>query len=276
VFGTVTTQGTLTTATASTIGGDVAALGNVTINDSGTAVGGNLSAGGIGAATANVTMTGCINGAVQASGTITGPAPAGCPTNWVAHSPPVPPPVEALPTFTYNTANYSPAPTNYGTPALFALAFPGIRSTMHGTYHVTCAAPCITSNTLSSAITLTGDTTIVTEAPLTIDAGITNGAAGNVNLTIISTATSTPAITFTKNNTNLSTNIHMLLYANNGSVQFTKVKNFSGAVYAKSIAWDDQFTLTWTPITAPGFAWSAAAGGHSIVVTRDFKEVAFS
>jgi hypothetical protein len=275
VFGPVTAQGAVTTSTSSTIGGDLTALGNITVNDSGTTVQGNAFAGGVGSPTANITMTGCVKGTAQASGTVTGTPPAGCPTNWVASSPPVPPTAEALPTFTWNPADYASS-FSWATPASFTTYWTLHRLAFSGVHKVTCASPCLSSITLNAATILSGDTTIITDSPITIDAGITNSTGGTVNLTIISTSANSPAVYLTNNVSTLANSIHVLLYANNGPIQFRNVKNFSGSVYGKSIVLDLQFTLTWTAMNVPGFTWPVAAGGHSVVVTRDFKEVPFS
>jgi hypothetical protein len=193
----------------------------------------------------------------------------------VANSPPVPPTAEALPTFTWNPANYASSLT-WASPAAFNLNWSLHRLAFSGVHKVTCASPCVSTVLLNAATTLSGDTTIITDSPVTIDAGVTNSTGGTINLTIISTSSTSPAVYFTNNVSTLANSIHVLLYANNGPIQFRNVKNFSGSVYGKSIILDQQFTLTWTATSAPGFTWAVAAGGHSVVVTRDFKEVVFS
>jgi hypothetical protein len=39
---------------------------------------------------------------------------------------------------------------------------------------------------------------------------------------------------------------------------------------------DNQFTLTWVPLSFPGFAWNLASSSHFQIVSRNFKEVPFS
>jgi len=278
VFGRITSQGTVATGNTSTVGGDISALGNVTIADSGTTVSGNVYAGGVGYANANVTMSGCVMGTVQASGTITGSSPAGCAVNWAQHSPPVAPRVESLPTFTWNPANYA-ASTTFATATAWNNYFNGSaiplvlahKGALAGVFKVTCSGSTITL----TAFTMSGDVTLVTDCPVVINGGISNSSGTTANLIIISSTATSPAVSLTSSVSTVANSVHLLLYANNASIQFTNLKNFSGAVYGKSITLDQQFTLTWVPMTPPGFTWTSSANGRYVIVTRDFKEVSF-
>jgi len=274
IFGNITSLGSVTTANDSTVGGDIAALGNITIDNSGTTVTGNAAAGGQGYPIKNVTMTGCVKGSVQASGTISGSPPNGCPRNWAQNSPPVAPKAETLPTFVWDPANY-PASTTWASPAAFKTYWTANKDSFSGVHRVLCASPCGTTLVLDAKWTMAGDVTIVSDAPVTIDRDIINGTAGTLTLAIISTSSANPAIYLSNNVSTLSSSIHTLFYANNGSVQTKNLKNFTGSIYSKSIVLDNQFTLNWVPIALPGFTWNLASSTHFQIVSRDFKEVPF-
>jgi hypothetical protein len=203
IFGNVTSLGSVTTANNSTIGGDIAARGNITVNNSATTVQGNAYAGGSGYPSANVSMTGCVKGIVQASGTITGSPPNGCPQNWTPNSPPVAPKSETLPTFTWNPANYVSS-TTWSSPAAFVSYWSANKNAFEGVHRVLCANPCTTSVTLNSKWTMSGDVTIVADSPIVLDRDISNGTGSTLNLGVFSMSSATPAVDLTNNVTTLS------------------------------------------------------------------------
>src|SRR5581483_10294453 len=253
VAGSVTSLGSITTANNSTISGDVVAAKDVTLDNPATTVLGNVYAGG------DVTMTGHVKGDVQAGGTISGGTVDGARAQ---NSPPPPPAPQTLPTFAWDPANY-PSVSNWATPAAFNTWF---------------SAPCTTAVTLGTKWTMTGDTTIVADGPISLSRDMTNGTSGPVTLTVVSLATdsaSTPAISMS-NNVSLPDNVEVVFFANNGSVRFSNLKHFTGTVYASSIQLDQQFTLTFQPVAEPGFDFGLTSSSHFQIQAEAYKEVPFS
>lgn len=268
VAGSVTSLGSVTTSNNSTIGGDINAGTTVTLDNPSTTVLGNVYAGG------NVSLTGHVKGSVQAGGTISGGTVDGARAQ---NSPPAPPEPQTLPTFTWDPANY-PSVSNWATPAAFNTYWGAHTSAFSGVHRVSCPAPCTTAISLGSKWTMSGDTTIVADGPISLSRDITNGAGHPVTLTIVSFFTdsaSTPAIAMS-NNVTLPDDVEVVYYANHGSVKFSNLKHFTGTVYASSITLDQQFTLTFQPVSAPGFDFDLTSGTHFQIQAGPFKEVPFS
>jgi hypothetical protein len=268
VAGSVTSLGSVTTANNSTIAGDVQAANNVTLDNPATTVLGNVYAGG------NVTMTGHVKGSVQAGGTISGGTVDG---GRAQHSPPAPPEAQTLPTFTWDPADY-PVVSNWATPAAFNTYFSSHTGAFSGVHRISCSAPCSTAVNLGSKWTMTGDTTIVTDGPITLSRDMANGAGHPVTLTVVSFFTdtvTTPAIAMS-NNVTLPDDVDVVFYANHGSVKFSNLKHFTGTVYASSITLDQQFTLTFKPVTRPGFDFGLTSSSHFQIQAGAFKEVPYS
>ena len=268
VAGGVTALGSVTTSNNTTIAGDLHAVNNVTLNNASTTVLGNVYAGG------NVTMTGHVKGSVQAGGTISGGTVDGSRS---ANSPPPPPASQVLPTFTWDPANY-PSVSNWATPTLFQTYWAANKGAFSGAHRIGCPTPCSTVIDFGSRWTLTGDTTIVADGPVNLSRDILNAAGHPVTLTIVSESTdvgSTPAVTMS-NNVTLPDDVKVVFYAANGTVKFTQLKHFTGAVYAKSIALSQQFTLTFKPVSLPGFDFGLTSSTHFAIQAGSFKEVPFS
>jgi hypothetical protein len=266
VTGSITSQGSVTTSNNSTIGGDIRAVGNITLNNSSTTVTGSVYSNG------NISLTGTVKGNAQATGTITGGTVNG--TRSPA-SPPTPPPNLSLPTFTWNPANYT-SPSTWATPAAFNTYFNANKNAFSGVHRVLCPSCSASSDVLfSSKWTMSGDVTIVTDGPIELSKDISNGSGGPVTLTIISLFPTDPAIDMTSNMT-LPGDISVLLYAPDAQISFKNLKHFSGAVYGESLSSNNQFSLNWVPIAAPGFTWDLASSTHFQVQSVSFKEVQFS
>jgi cytoskeletal protein CcmA (bactofilin family) len=268
VAGSITSLGSVTTSNNSTIAGDVHAADNVTLNNSSTTVLGNVYAGG------NVTMTGHVKGNVQAGGTISGGTVDGSRS---PSSPPSPPAPQTLPTFTWDPANY-PLVSDWATPAAFQTHWSANRSNVSGAHRIGCPAPCTTAIDFGSKWTVTGDTTIVADGPISLSRDVANGAGVPVTLTIVSFAAdngSTPAVAMS-NNVTLPDDVKVVFYVPNGTVKFTNLKHFTGSVYASSIALSQQFTLTFKPVALPGFDFGVTSSSHFAIQAGAFKEVAFS
>jgi cytoskeletal protein CcmA (bactofilin family) len=268
VAGSATSLGSVTTANNSTIAGDVQAVHNVTLNNSSTTVLGNVYAGG------NVTMTGHVKGNVQAGGTISGGTVDG---GRAQNSPPAPPAAQTLPTFTWDPANY-PVVSNWATAAAFNTYWAAHTAGLSGAHRVGCPAPCTTAISLGSKWTMTGDTTIVADGPVSLSRDIANGAGHPVTLTIVTTAAdsaSTPALAMS-NNITLPDDVEVVFYVPNGSVKFSNLKHFTGTVYASSITLDQQFTLTFKSVAEPGFDFGLSSSTHFQIQAGAFKEVPYS
>jgi cytoskeletal protein CcmA (bactofilin family) len=268
VAGAVTALGSVTTTNNTTIAGDVQAGNNVTLDNANTTVLGNVFAGG------NVTMTGRVKGNVQAGGTISGGTVDGSRS---PSSPPAPPAPQTLPTFTWDPANY-PAVWNWATPSAFQTYWSSRLSGFSGAHRVGCPAPCTTAVDIGSRWTITDDTTIVAGGPITLSRDLINGAGHPVTLTFVSFATdngSTPAITMF-NNVTLPDDVNVVFYAPNGTVKFSNLKHFTGTVYAANVALDQQFTLTFKPVTLAGFDFDLTSSTHFQIQAGAFKEVPFS
>ena len=261
VAGGITAVGRVTTANNSTVAGDIRAGEGVVLDNSSTTVLGSVYSGG------NVALTGRVRGDVQAAGSITGGTVDG---NRAQFSPPTTPLPQNLPGFTWNPANY-PSVNEWAQPALFQAYWQARTGAFSGHHRIACS-PCVGSISLGSKWTLAGDTTIVTNSPITLSRDVANGAGGPVNLTIVSFAATSPAILLTDNMT-LPDDITVALFAPNGSAEFRNQKAFTGSVYASAISLAQQFTLTFRPFTVPGFIWDGASSTHFIIQARTFREV---
>jgi hypothetical protein len=177
VNGDVYASGDLVMANNSTVSGSVTSLGSVTTSNNTTVAG---------------AITGHVKGNVQAGGTISGGTVDGSRSQ---NSPPPPPAAQTLPTFTWTPSNY-PTVSNWASPALFQTYWSANKSAFSGAHRITCAAACATID-FGSKWTLTGDTTIYSDGPISLSKDIVNGAGGPITLTIVSDAVDsgpTPAI----------------------------------------------------------------------------------
>lgn len=262
ISGSVSSLGSVTTANNSTIAGDIRAAGNVTVNNASTTVLGDVYSGG------NVSLTGRVRGNVQAAGTITGGTVDGSRAQF---SPPRPPQPQTLPTFTWNPANY-PSSHEWSSPGAFQSHWSANKAAFGGHHRILCPAPCTGSINLDAKWTMTGDVTIASDAPVTLSREVANGTGGALTLTVVSFSSASPAILMS-NNISLPDSIRIALFAPNGSVKFSNLKNFSGAVYASSMVLDQQFTLTFVPVTVPGFSWDLVSSTQFVIQARTFREV---
>ena len=271
VSGSVTSLGSVTTVNNSTIGGDIRARGNVTINNAATTVLGNVYSGG------NVTITGRVRGNVQAAGTITGPGTVD--GSKAQYSPPPPVPAQTVPIFTWNATQYDAAanvdgypPARELTPAEFQVLWAANKGAFRGHYRIRCGAPCA-AVALDAKWTMSGDVTIVSDGQITMSREVDNGAGGSaLTLTIVSLSSTSPAVLMS-NSISPPDSIRIALFAPNGPVSFTNRKSFSGAVYAKTMSLEQQFTLTFVPVVIKGFTWDLASSTHFVIQSRVFREV---
>jgi hypothetical protein len=195
----------------------------------------------------NVNVVGSISGAVTAWGTKSGGGSVGSFAGSVCSPAPATMP---MPVFTYNPANYSPAPTEFATPTAFnTWLAAGHMSGLSGAYYIHGGGAADPVNI--NGVTIAGDTTIVAEAA-PIDAfggvGISDANATDKVLTLVSYYQPAPGSACTdtggnpadcavgiKNNFQANKNTATLIYAPNGPVAFKNNADFDGAVYANDI-----------------------------------------
>lgn len=265
VFGTVVSLGNVTTANNCTIGGDVKAAGNVTISGPSTTVTGSVYAGG------DVTVYGKVQGDVQAGGTVTVAGTGSVAGTITQRLAPPAPPALVPPTFSWSSANY-PSPQTWPAAAAFNASWALNRNAFGGAHRVLGGDSVLNTVSLDQKTTLTGDTTIVTDGPVSISRDIANSSPGNVTLVVVSFSSQYPAIDFS-NNVTLPTSVDVLFFAPNGTVRFNNLKDFHGTVYAKQIVLSQQFTLAWSPVKPPGFTWGPQSSAHATVQLQTFREV---
>ena len=299
ITGNLTAQSSATLTGSTTVTGRVWAGGAVDVNTTGTGsgVGGDVwtSVGGI-----NVVSR--IGGNAQAAGSITGTGTVG--GSRIPNSPTAPPPTLTLPTFTWSSLNYTspciwstslppacdPSSTATTPAGAFQSYFNGRLSNFSGVHRITsCGSPyssfsCTPSVggiTFGNNWTMTADTTVVSDGPITISRDISTGSAGNLVIiskypgTLCTTAgTACNAVSLT-NNWTIPSTVKVLIYAEYGCVDVDNLKTFTGTIYARCIDLDNNFDLTYYPSTPPGFDWSTASSVHFIIQARTFREVPF-
>lgn len=273
IFGDVSSVGSVTTGNNSTIGGKVHAGVNATIQNSQTTVQGDVLAGGVSFTNPNAVIGGRVDGNVQAGGTVSvsGGSVGGTVTQ---NSPPAAPPVLAQPTFTWNPANY-PSTSTWTSASNFISYWSANKNAFSGHHRIQGGDDSSNKITLGDRWTMTGDVTLVANGPVVLSRDIVNATSGDVTLSIVSFSTRDPAIQFS-NNVTMASSVKILLFAPDGVIDFSQLKDFHGAVYGKQIRLSQQFTLTHFPVTVPGFVWDASSAVHFDVEARTFREVTFT
>jgi Tfp pilus assembly protein PilX len=157
-----------------------------------------------------------------------------------------------IPSFTYNSGNYSSVHTyNFDLAAdrtAFANYISANASNLSGTFYIT-GGNATTPVTLTG-ITVTGDLTVVATAS-PIDGGNGIGASGSNDKLIVlaswyTTASGCPgdcAIQFKNNFSPNSVNAAVLVYAPNGGVYMKNNAVFQGAVYGKNVQYQNNFEM---------------------------------
>ena len=196
----------------------------------------------------NVHVVGQIDGTVLSWGSKTGGGSTGTFTRPLLC--PAAPAQKPLPLFTYNPANYSPAPVEFATPTAFnTWLAAGHTSGLSGTYfiHGGGASDPVDIN----GVTIGADTTIIAEsAPINAfgGVGVADANANDKVLVLVSYFQPAPGTACTdnggnpadcaigiKNNLQPNQNTATLIYAPNGPVAFKNSAQFNGAVYANDI-----------------------------------------
>jgi hypothetical protein len=201
----------------------------------------------------HVHATGDIAGTVKTWGVKTGGGSTGTVTTGVCSAAPA---TKPMPTFTYNPANYSPAPTEFADVASFNAFLAASGTSLEGTYYVE-GSGAIDLN----GVTIAGDTTIIAvEAAIDAFGGVGVAAANNNDKILVLVSYYQPAAgtacTNTggnpldcaigiKNNFQPENNTATLLYAPNGPVAFKNNAEFDGAVYANDIVLKNNMELVY-------------------------------
>jgi hypothetical protein len=246
--------GDVTMGSNSNIGGSVIASGNA-VGTNGTILLGNGSVVGADAIAKSTVTLG--NGAVV-HGTVSqnnANAPA--------------PPILHKPIFTWNPANYTPAPTD-STAALITTSLAGSASTLHGTYHSSDAGGTVTipSGTVTGPLTIVSSGKVILPNSLSV-------SGGPFQVVIIAQSSATDAISQVSA-FNAAGNLDVLLFTV-GGINQNNAMNFKGALYADQIDAKNTFTITKSvslATTGPaGFAFDASSASVYIPYQGPWREI---
>lgn len=243
-IGNVSARGNIVTGSNQKITGTLRANGNVSVSSSSTDVYGSVYAGG------NITTGGTIRDTAQAGGNI---GTSGCPTpkvqgSCIQYSPPPLVPLENLPVFTYNPANYLPVvPVNIGGTAFVTAA----QSPIQGVFNVDGNAEFKKSDSLR----LTGDTTIVTSGNFIVPGTVANNAPAGVSVQLVIVVRGNVTAS---NNLTIPTTVSTLVYTN-GNFDAKNSSTYTGVLYAAgNVILGAHSLITYAPVSAPGFDWTLA------------------
>lgn len=254
--GSIYTQDNLTTGSNQNITGDIYATGNVSVASSSTEVKGSVYAGG------SVTTGGTIDNKAVAGGTISNCANVigACSPN----TPPPPVPVQHLPAFVWNPANY-PSFQSYSTGSAFVSAVS--KTNASGVFYVNGSVAFANND----ALYLTGDMTIVVNGDITLPRVVQNNTANGatVQLSVISSngGTITPSNNFT-----IPQTVNTLMYTT-GTFNAKNSSTFSGALYAGTLSNGAHLSVTYQPLSDTGFDWSSANPQSAIIQNITTREI---
>lgn len=269
VFGDVTAVGNITTTNNSTVGGNVWAGKAATIDSSQTTIQGDVWSGSN--AGEGVALTGTVLGDVRTGGSLTGDGTVNGTVN--ENNPPPAPPILTHPTFTWDPSNY-PTATSWTSASNFMSHWDSNTSAFSGHHRIGGGDDNSNKITLDQQWTMTDDVTIVANGPVKLTRDVVNGTSDELVLTIITTSEREPAIELT-NNVTIPSSIKILLFAPNGLIDFSQLKDFHGVVYGEAINLSQKFTLAYDPPEVPGFSWGASSVVHFDVDVSLFREVPF-
>lgn len=263
VLGDVVSPAWVVTKNNTLVTGDVYSGGDVTLENSQTTIQGSVFSGG------NVYVNAKVRGDVQAAGSVTLGPFGQVDGNIAEQSPPPPVRQEYLPTFQWDAANYSPAPTTWSSATAFRdewFAHASTGQAFSGHHRITDTGTIV----LDRKWSMGGDVTIVADGKVDLRRSITNATSETVDLVIVSFSEDGIELS---NEMTLPDSIRVLLFAPNGPVDFNNLKHFTGAVYAESVLVDQNFTLTWMLPDVPGFSWTESSDVHYRVVLRVLREM---
>jgi cytoskeletal protein CcmA (bactofilin family) len=266
VYGDVVSRGTVTTANFSTIAGTIHAKVDVNVGSSNTTVQGNVFAGG------NVTVNGRVMGDVQAGGTITVGTSGFIGGRRVANSTPPDPPLLGQPTFTWNATDYTLA-YSWTSGSTFMSHWSANVNSFRYAHRSLGGDDNSNKITLDQRWNASGDTTIVSNSPIGLARDITNTSGTDINAAFVTYSVRDPAISLTSQVTVRDPSLKILLFAPNGVIDFSQLKDFHGTVYAKQIRMGQNFTMSRAEFDIPGFDWDGSSATHFIVKLGTFREV---
>ena len=225
-IGNIYVRGDLSTGSNQKITGNVYANGNVVVTSSSTTVYGSAFALG------NVVTGGTIRDNAQAGGNI------GCTKvlgTCIQNSPPPPVPLQHLPAFVWNPANY-PSVTTYASGAAFIAA--RSKTASQGTFFIT--GDVLLSK--QDALWLSGDMTIVATGDISLPGSVANTSTtgANVQLSVISTGGGrvTPANNFT-----IPASVTTLVFTT-GIFDAKNSSTFRGVLYAGEVSSGAHMSIT--------------------------------
>lgn len=268
----IITPGSFTAQNNSVYSGTVWAAGNITLGNN-SSVGKSVIASGTAPSSAGTITLGSNSVVGQdaiARSTVTlsnGAVIQGATSQNNPNTPP--PPILHKPTFTWNPANYSPAPTT-GTSAVITAALLASKAALHGTYYATDTGTIY----VPSGSTVNGNLTIITNGKISVD-GFMNASGGPWQVVLVALSTASDAFVPTSAFT-ASSGLDVLFFTAGGFDMKNNV-TFKGAVYADTI--DAKNTLTVTKSTSlytnppVGFTFDASSSTRYVAVPTLWREI---
>lgn len=268
----VITPGSIETKDNAVYSGVLWAGGNVTLGQNASVGGSVLAAGSTDAG--NVVLE---NGAhvahdVRAAGSVNLPTGYTIEGSVSEGNPNIPPPpVLEKPAFSWDGANYSPAPNVYSTAAELEVALEANKDDLQGTYYTNDPNTYVT---LPKHAKVTGPLTIVTTGK--VDLGRTMTAVGGPwQVVIVAQQTGTAAIDVAQPAT-FDSGLDVLLYTK-GDVNLKNQITMRGSVYADAIQLKNKVTIERSGSLAdsppPGFDFSQSSAARFTVVPTLWREV---
>jgi hypothetical protein len=231
--------GSISTGANQTITGTLRANGSVSVSSSSTIVYGSVYAGG------SISTGGLIRDTAQAGGTVSNCAKVQ--GSCIQHSLPPLVAVQQLPPFTFDASNYA-SPPLYPTGSAFVTGVKN-RTYSQGVYNVSGSVSFANNDSMQ----LTGDLTIFTTGSLLLPGTISGPAGQNVQLTVIVGGSAVAP-----NNLTIPSAVKTLIYTGSSFSASNKLI-FTGALYAHgSFAMGANSSITYAPVSAPGFNWTNA------------------
>lgn len=244
-IGDVSSRGNITTGSNQKITGTLHANGNVSVTNSSTDVYGSVLAG------SNILLGGTIRDAAQAGGNV---GTTGCPTakvhgSCIEFSPPPQVPVEQLPTFVWDPANYLPVvPVNMAGTEFVSTKK---NTNIEGAFYLTGNADFNKQDSLQ----LTGDTTIYVPGNFTLPGSVSNNAAAGVSVQLVIIVRGNVVAS---NNMTIPTTVKTLVFTN-GSFSGKNSSTYTGVLYSGgNVTLGAYSSISYAPVSAPGFDWSSA------------------
>jgi hypothetical protein len=268
----IITTGSLTTQNDAIYSGSLWVGGDVTVGENGVVAQSITAAGSAPGTQGNVLLDNNVQvgGDVLAKGTVTsnlGVVVNGAISQNNPNLPP--PPALTKPTFTYDPANYTPAPTT-GTAAQITTAMFDARNDLQGTYYSTDSETVALPNNGR----VTGPLTVISTGKVDLGRNL-NISGGPFQVTVIALSTEADAIDFAST-FNSAAGLHVLLYTN-GGVDGRNLMNFTGSIYGDSIDAKNAFTINeseWLRTNPPaGFTWDLSSASEFTAVPTLWREI---